>query len=225
MRKWSAGIAAAVAAAGLWMCVSGPEQALAATAKNKTTAAAADRPIVLSKFKKRQAHAVKRSRVVQSRSVKKVASKAAIKKTTARFAEEKSVPKDNPVTANKLAMTAAVANARAEALADDQARNIAALDSTDVVTMKDGIQIAEAEQLTDADRALTDNATSQTTPPAVVSPPVSAPRIIRATSSGERQVVKTGDDDPWNKTSLVGKIFIAFGSLLTLASAARLLIA
>ena len=35
----------------------------------------------------------------------------------------------------------------------------------------------------------------------------------------------TARESPWAQTSLIGKIFIAFGGLLTLASAARMLIA
>ena len=33
------------------------------------------------------------------------------------------------------------------------------------------------------------------------------------------------DDTLWSQTSLIGKIFIAFGGLLTVASAARMFIA
>ena len=33
------------------------------------------------------------------------------------------------------------------------------------------------------------------------------------------------DDSAWSQTSLIGKIFIAFGGLLTLASAARMFMA
>jgi len=217
-------MAAALAAAGLWMCLAGPEQALAAKAK-ATAGTSTDRPVVLAKFKKRQVQTGKKSRVAKVRHVKRVAAKAAIKKSSARLSETKPKQEDRLSASSKPVLPAAVANARAEALAEDQARNIAALDSTDVVSTKDGIQIAEARPLNDANSASTDNATAQAEPPATVSAPVSSPRIIRATSSGERQVVKTGDEDPWNKTSLIGKIFIAFGSLLTLASAARLLIA
>ncbi len=62
-------------------------------------------------------------------------------------------------------------------------------------------------------------------PVAVAPPPASNGKIVRAVSSSEKPVFKGDDSDPWSKTSLIGKIFIAFGSLLTLASAARLFIA
>jgi hypothetical protein len=35
----------------------------------------------------------------------------------------------------------------------------------------------------------------------------------------------SNDDSAWSQTSLIGKIFIAFGGLLTLASAARMFMA
>jgi len=38
-------------------------------------------------------------------------------------------------------------------------------------------------------------------------------------------VLTNEQSNPWSNSSLIGKIFVAFGSLLTLASAARLMIA
>lgn len=229
MRIWIAGTAAALAVAVV-LCFLGAGPVQAAKAK-ATSAVDSDRPIVLSKFKKRSAQAAKKSRTAHSRSQRKTVSKVTTRKALSKLARQMPADEEDTPRANgKPAIPSAVANARAEAFANDQAKNIAALDSTDVVTTKDGVQIASADQLNDADRALSDSATADqnVTPaapaPEAVSAPVSAPKIIRATTSGERQSVKTGDDDPWTKTSLIGKIFVAFGSLLTLASAARLLI-
>lgn len=241
MRITNAGIAALVAAAGIWIGFSGELAMAAKSAKPaaKTSVAAADRPIVLSKFKKHRAHAVKKSRTAQTKNARKSASKSSAR-TIAKKSPEKRLPVEKKAVADtskkaatdtgKSELPATVINARAQALADDQARNIAALDSTDV-TIVDGVQLAAADQLTDADRAATDDAVSQNSaaapPPPAISQPSPAPsgKIIRAVPSGEKQVVKADDRDPWSETSLIGKIFIAFGSLLTLASAARLMIA
>ncbi|MES2599939.1 MAG: hypothetical protein V4602_03910 [Pseudomonadota bacterium] len=239
MRLRSAGLAAMVAAAGIWMSFSGePATAAKSTAKTakaaKTSVAAADRPIVLSKFKKQRAHAAKKSRTAQARHAKRTASTASkvaskTKVLAQKFADKP--PAENRVVAHasKNELPVSVANARAQALADDEARNIAALDSTDVVART---QLAAADQLTDADRAATaDAAVAQDlnapAPAAASPPPTSAPsnKILRPVSTGDKPVFKTDDSDPWSNTSLIGKIFIAFGSLLTLASAARLLIA
>lgn len=235
MRIRSAGFAALVAAAGIWVGFSGePAMAAKSTAKTakaaKTSVAAADRPIVLSKFKKQRAHAAKKSRTAQTKHARKAASKASSKaKVLAQKSADKP-PGENKVLADaNNGLPVSVANARAQALADDEARNIAALDSTDVVV---GMKLAAADQLTDADRAATADAVvaqdlNAPAPPAVSPPPASAPsnKILRPVSTGDKPVLKTDDSDPWSKTSLIGKIFIAFGSLLTLASAARLLIA
>ncbi|MFX8688971.1 hypothetical protein ABTM39_19770, partial [Acinetobacter baumannii] len=89
---------------------------------------------------------------------------------------------------------ATVANARAQALAEDQARNFAALDSTDVPVV-DGVQLASADQLTDADRAATAEAPQDSSAPAPTAASEPAPaqsgKIIRAVSSSEKPVFKT----------------------------------
>jgi hypothetical protein len=89
-----------------------------------------------------------------------------------------------------------------------------------------GVQIASADQLNDIDRAMTDDKTEvKADDTATAAPAAQQGRIIRAVPSGERHVFKNGDSSPWSSTSLIGKIFVAFGSLLTLASAARLMMA
>jgi hypothetical protein len=40
----------------------------------------------------------------------------------------------------------------------------------------------------------------------------------------QSEEVASNSDTPWSRTSLIGKIFVAFGGLLMLASAARLYI-
>ncbi|WP_244438120.1 hypothetical protein [Afipia birgiae] len=230
MRMRSAGLAALVAAAGIWISFSGEPAIAAKTAKAaKTSVAAADRPIVLSKFKKQRAHAAKKSRTAQARQTKRAASKISSKAKVfaQKFADKP--PAENKVLAdaNENELPVSVANARAQALADDEARNISALDSTDVVA---GMQVAAADIVSSGNPAPENNtAVAQDT--TVVAPAVSPPptpgsnsKILRPISTGDKPVFKTDDSDPWNKTSLIGKIFIAFGSLLTLASAARLLI-
>lgn len=236
MRARKAGLAVLVAATGIWMSLSAQPAMSAAksTAKKeaKTTLAAANRPIVLSKFKKqKRAGTAKKSRTAQVRHLKKSASKA-----TSKAASQKTAARD--VSANapkpeaKSELPPEVANARAQALADDQARNIAALDTTNVSNVN-GVLVAANDQPSDASAPM-DNGNGVVAqdaapagPPATASPPPApSGKIIRAVPSGDKPVAKSSDDsDPWSKTSLIGKIFIAFGSLLTLASAARLLIA
>jgi hypothetical protein len=78
-------------------------------------------------------------------------------------------------------------------------------------------KVAASDQLSDADRALRE------TPPAQSTPPV-------AVASNDRPephtVAMAGNDHSlWDETSLIGKVFIAFGTLLTVASAARMFMA
>jgi hypothetical protein len=77
-------------------------------------------------------------------------------------------------------------------------------------------QVVAGDQLNDADRALREE-----TPPAQP----------MAVASNDAQVVRAAsetagnDHSVWDETSLIGKAFIAFGTLLTIASAARMFMA
>lgn len=223
-----------IAATGIWMSLSAEPAMSAAksTAKKeaKTTVAVANRPIVLSKFKKqKRASAAKKSRTAQARHLKKSASKATTRAAPQKTAAGEAAPAASKPEA-KSELPPEVANARAQALADDEARNIAALDSANVSDVN-GVLVAANEQPGDNSAPMDGAAVAQDAVPATPQaaappPPVSSGKIIRAMPSGDKPVAaKTDDGDPWSKTSLIGKIFIAFGSLLTLASAARLLIA
>jgi hypothetical protein len=72
-------------------------------------------------------------------------------------------------------------------------------------------QVVAADQLNDLDRAL-----QEAKPPA---------QLIRLASAEAPVVASSNESSTWDQTSLIGKIFIAFGGLLTLASAARMFMA
>jgi hypothetical protein len=77
-------------------------------------------------------------------------------------------------------------------------------------------QMAASDQLNDTDRAL-----RETTPP---TPPVAV--ASNDDAQAQRTVAMAGNDHSlWDETSLIGKVFIAFGTLLTVASAARMFMA
>jgi hypothetical protein len=69
----------------------------------------------------------------------------------------------------------------------------------------DVTRVVAADQLNDVDRGLREDATPANPP----DPPPAAARVESST---------------WGQTSLIGKIFIGFGALLTMASAARMFI-
>jgi hypothetical protein len=75
-------------------------------------------------------------------------------------------------------------------------------------------QVVPADQLNDIDRAASNDAFRGRTTGANGGPTRRmAPAIVAAT-----------DNSVWDTTSLIGKIFVIFGALLTVASAARMFI-
>jgi hypothetical protein len=72
-------------------------------------------------------------------------------------------------------------------------------------------QIVASDQLNDVDRALQENK-----PPAATLAMASADKPVMASNT---------ESSTWDQTSLIGKIFIGFGTLLTMASAARMFMA
>jgi hypothetical protein len=76
------------------------------------------------------------------------------------------------------------------------------------------VQTVASDQLNEVDRSLTASA-----PP----PPALATAMAQAPDSTE--TAGSVDGSSWDQASLIGKIFIGFGALLTMASAARMLMA
>lgn len=83
-------------------------------------------------------------------------------------------------------------------------------------------QAAAPNQLNDSNRASSESAPAQPSAPAATSetPAASAP-----TSNATAAPPADSQHSVWDDTSLIGKIFIGFGALLTVASAARMFMA
>ena len=219
----ASGRSALFLAAGLWICIAGPanavENEIAASEPKATVEAAPDKPIALSKFNKPR-HAKKvaaKSRKIDSKTDAK-ADKTAAKSSGDDGAKDK---------AADTAMPPAVANANAQLPAEtssDMTAMAAQVDSmqklmagkTDVAAAPEdsNLQVVAADQLNEVDRALSDDK------------PADKPTLTlaRATIDAPAAVVSQ-DNTAWDQTSLIGKIFIAFGGLLTMASAARMFMA
>jgi len=75
--------------------------------------------------------------------------------------------------------------------------------------------LVAADQLNDVDRTLQESGSTAAT--TASPPPAPAPAQPAAATM-------TGESTVWDQTSLIGKIFIGFGALLTMASAARMFI-
>jgi hypothetical protein len=240
----ASGRSALIVAAGFWLCVSGPLQA-AEDADGGVTASrtetAAGPPVALSKFTKKSRHWKHVSS--QRKSVKAASRDSAERaKTSEKNIPEKkktleadaalnnagSAPSLPPSVANANAqLTSAAGPADSATALSSQARDrlqVMAANQSDpqVQSPAQNTELVAADELNDVDRALSENGNDKDKGPAatlamaVAQAPAPAPAQAAAVST---------DDSTWNQTSLIGKIFIAFGGLLTLASAARMFMA
>ena len=218
----ASGRSALVLATGLFVCFAGPSQAApvsdSATASSKSESAAGT-TAAHGEYTKRSSRHWKK--YAQRKSGKAALRSSTDKKTT-------DVAEDSADRSTKIPPSVANANAQlasAEAPADSaramstKATTIlqAAADKpADTQSARDS-QVVSADQLNDVDRAL-----QESKPPAprlaLASAETPAPPAAPVTASSK-------EDSTWDQTSLIGKIFIGFGALLTMASAARMFMA
>jgi hypothetical protein len=228
------GRSALILATGIFVCLAGPSQAAvgtdntAASAKPETAA-----PVVLSKYAKHSAHHGKSyahrksSTVAQKPSDKKDADQKDLDK---KDLDKKDLPTDAAAgdsdTSSTIPPTVANANAQMAptqmAATDVPGGNAKAMSAraTEILQAAPAgaqtnvdAQMVAADQLNDVDRAL-----HAGNPPALVLASADTPAAAPVMASGN-------DGSTWDQTSLIGKIFIGFGALLTMASAARMFMA
>jgi hypothetical protein len=217
MKIKASGRSALILATGLWACFAGPSQAAAGV-----DGTAVSSKSVSSKPESAKAapkHVLHHWKKVAHRKYSRVALKSAASGKTAAIAEDDSNQSS--------ALPPSVANANAQLASadtpDGAAKAMSARASTilrtapgtpaDATTATE-TQVVSADQLNDVDRAL-HNSTAPVLMMASVDRPA-APVMARASSN---------DSSIWDKTSLIGKIFMAFGVMLTMASAARMFMA
>jgi hypothetical protein len=208
------GRSALILATGLWVCLAGPSQAAAgannavASAKPESAAAA---PIALNKHHWGK-HAHRKS------------SDVALKSST----DNKTAVADD---GDNAPIPPSVANANAQLPSSDvpggsaqamsvRASNILQAAPNNPADAEPAMQtqVVSADQLNDVDRALHESTPAAA--PAQATAPAEAP-VARAAPV----VASGGESSTWDQTSLIGKIFIGFGALLTVASAARMFMA
>jgi hypothetical protein len=212
------------------------------------TQAEAGKPLALGKYVKHRSRHAKKTATRHSRHASKKTAKkssvsrksaertAATKKDTKDSAKADSAKADNAKTASvrKAAEElSAIANARAELnTGDEQAADMAAAfkfytPSRPENANASGTRISASDELNDLDKAAhAASAISAAAPAPVVATATTAAAAPVAAPVSD-QIASSHDDagDTWGKTSLIGKIFVAFGGLLTLASAARMFMA
>ncbi len=227
----ASGRAALIIAAGFCVWFASPVQAAeeADGIAASQAEAAPGAPVALGKFRK-------------SRHWKPASSHRKPVKAAARMSPERSRNPEPKISENKksldpawkddgaASLPSAVANAHAQlADADGSADNAAALTSQARNRLQlmaanqpepapmaaPTSELVAADQLNEVDRTLGETKTADNAPTAAPATPVAqAPAAAAST-----------DDSTWGQASLIGKIFIAFGALLTLASAARMFMA
>jgi hypothetical protein len=223
MKIKASGRSALILATGLFVCFAGPSQAAssadnaAASAKSDETAGA---PVASKKSAK---HGSRHWKKHADRKSGKVTVNPDTDKTDATEVADKDGD-------NSAAIPAWVANANARlASADTPTGNVKAMAaraneilqnapdrSADVQPGAES-EVVSADQLNDVDRALHEG-----TPPAPIL--LMAAAEAPAAPAAPVTAASSNESSAWEQTSLIGKIFIGFGALLTMASAARMFI-
>jgi hypothetical protein len=225
----ASGRSALILATGLMVCfAAGPSQAASASADNAAANAKSENataaPVALNKYAKQ---AARHGKSYAQRKSSKVAEKSSAgKKATDDAADDG----DNSSATSAIPPSVANANAalaNADTPTGEAAKAMSARANEILRAAPDNpandqsaalTQVVSADQLNDVDRALHESASpAPTLAVASAEPPAAPPPAVMAASNSESST--------WDQTSLIGKIFIGFGALLTMASAARMFMA
>jgi hypothetical protein len=202
------GRVALIAATGLLVCVAGVSWTVAASsaAEQKSESVSTSKKVKQVRYYKRYAHR-KYARTAQKYPQQKTPHTAAAAARGAPPLPVSVVNANARMRSDVTDNTARAMTARANALlTTDQPAEAQGAVTT--------IQVVEADQLNEADKTLQEpTPPSQTTVAVAPTKPVATAKIVAPETS------------TWDQTSLIGKIFIAFGALLTIASAARMFMA
>jgi hypothetical protein len=219
------GRSALILATGLFVCLAGPSQAAGTDGTIASPKPESAAPIALSKFTK---HSTRHGKSYAHRKSSKLAEKSSDKKDAA--SDVAADDSDNssaipPAVANANAQMATVdvpgGNAKAMSARANDILQAAPANPADAQITTD-TQVVAADQLNDVDRALRESnlpapAPATTLAMASADTPAPAAPVMASSNSNEGST--------WDQTSLIGKIFIGFGALLTMASAARMFMA
>jgi hypothetical protein len=208
----ASGRAALIVLAGLFLLFGAAVQAAPSSSASSKPDSASNQADTVNPSKQRRHYSHRRT---SSKTAQKSDDKADKKDGAAKA--ENDVPALSqmpPAVANANAQIAAADTptaAAASALTGRANDNVqAAADNT--TAPNDEAQVVAPDQLNDIDRAL------QQDPPAQKA-------VIAATDARPAPVMASSHSSAWDQSSLIGKIFIGVGTVLTLASAARMFMA
>jgi hypothetical protein len=207
----ASGRSALILVTGLFVCFAGPSQA-APDADKATASSRSESAKAATAANSKQA---KRSARSWKKYAQRKSSRAALKSSAGKKATDDA---DNSVDSSAK-IPPSVANANAQLASTEAPADSARAMSAKATTIlqaaadkpADSHQVVSADQLNDLDRAL-----QESRPP--------APALALA-SAEPPTLASSKEDSAWDRTSLIGKIFIGFGALLTMASAARMFMA
>ena len=205
-----------ILAAGLWASLAGPLPAIAAGAEADNAEVSKSQSAVSGKSK-RYAH--------------RKSTHAASKPTESKKLDEKQVADASGSV--PAAIPSRVANANSQMTAADapagSARGMSAAMSEKANTVLQAAtdQPADAETPAEPGAAAPDqpNSFDRSLTPSEQPIGTTSQAVVLASTSRPPSDASANDSSTLDKTSLIGKVFIAFGALLTLASAARMFMA
>jgi hypothetical protein len=208
-----------LAAAGMLACFAGVSAATAAAADSTNAVSKSDSPTAGKSTKQSSRHA--------KRDEGRKSDKAASKSSDAK----KPADGDAADAATPSAIPPAVANANAQ-LTGAPADNASAMTAKANTLLTEADKPADpqaedtlvvaSDQFNDLDRELQQ---SQGSAPTQAQTPLSTQTVAMApvrVTTAAAPALASSDSSTWDQTSLIGKVFIAFGALLTMASAARM---
>jgi hypothetical protein len=212
----ASGRSALIVAAGLFVCFAGPLPARAAgddsAAASKSESATSGKSVRHSvRHWKRYAH----RKYTRTAAKSTESSKASEKVADAGDSSPGAIPASVANANAQMTSTGALADSASAMTAKANTVLLASADKPADPQAPADAAVVASDQLNDVDRALQETpAKQQTVAMATVKPAAAAPALTTAS-----------DSSTWDQTSLIGKIFIAFGALLTMASAARMFMA
>jgi hypothetical protein len=211
----ASGRSALIIATGLFACFAGPSLAGAGIAAASPKAETAGTPVSLNK------HASRHLRKYAQHRSGKVALKSSgdNKADAADDGDPSSAIPPSVANANAQLTSADTPTGNAAKAMTARANDIlqTAPDSPADARSDADSQIVSADQLNDVDRALHETRPASTT---LAMASADAPAVPAAPA-----MANSNEPSAWDQTSLIGKIFIGFGALLTMASAARMFMA
>lgn len=209
-----------ILAAGLFLCLAGPSQAVVGT-ENTATKSETAWTVMLKKHAKRLHH----GKIYERPKSGKLALKS--------LSHKKAITTDIAVHNDSSTIPPSVANANAQLITSDMPiRGVKALyeRANDILRampnkpadaqLAANIQIVSADQLNDIDRSLRER-----TPPAHTLEIASAETAATPTEPFVPLTASPNTSSAWEQTALIGKILICFGALVTMTSSVRLFIA